>query len=109
MSGFAPGVTRRNSFIRLSSPKTTEELLCSPLSIVDRASTSISGVADPVEHDVSGCLAGGEALQPQRRRGVVVQGVVGPDLAELVVVPVPDQGVLEPRPAPRGSSDSGTW
>ena len=40
--GVAAGVTLRNTFIRLSSPKATEELLCSPENSVDRVSRSSS-------------------------------------------------------------------
>ena len=35
MSGLTPGVTRRKTFISASSPKATEELLCSPLNSVE--------------------------------------------------------------------------
>jgi hypothetical protein len=42
MSGFGPGVTFRNTFIRASSPKRTEELLCSPENNEECASRSSS-------------------------------------------------------------------
>ena len=35
MSGFTPGVIRRKTFISASSPKASEELLCSPLNSVE--------------------------------------------------------------------------
>ena len=42
MSGLAPGVTLRNTFISASSPKATEELDCSPENSVECASRSRS-------------------------------------------------------------------
>ena len=42
MSGLRPGVTLRKTFIRLSSPNATEELLCSPLNSDECASVSRS-------------------------------------------------------------------
>ncbi len=42
MSGLRPGVTRRKTLSRLSSPKATEELLCSPLNSVECTSVSSS-------------------------------------------------------------------
>ena len=42
MSGLTPGVTRRKTLSRLSSPKITDELLCWPEKNDERASTSSS-------------------------------------------------------------------
>ena len=51
MSGFTPGVIRRKSFISESSPKATEELLCSPLNRVEWVARSSS--CSPVRWKVS--------------------------------------------------------
>ena len=50
MSGFTPGVRRRNTFIRASSPYASEELLCSPLNRVEWVERSRSWV--PVRWNV---------------------------------------------------------
>ncbi len=87
--GVAPGVILRNTFIRLSSPKATEELLCSPENSADVLSVQFVA-GEPVEVQLVAVLRlGGERLQPQRGGLPVVQGVVGVHVAELVVMPVP--------------------
>jgi hypothetical protein len=53
------------------------------------------GRSDGREADRVGVEPGPEPLQVDRRRRMVVQGVVAPHVAELVVDEPPDEGVLE--------------
>ena len=101
MSGLRPGVTRRKTLSRLSSPKATEELLCSPLNSVEWTSVSRSWPASrwkvrpPYSGSVSGSVAA-KASQVDLHRLAVVDRVVGVHLAEVLVVVRAEVGVVDP-------------